>query len=179
MANTYFLTSERLGVGRWTLEEMPLALLLWGDPKVTQFIVARGQLSEDQVRERLAKEIATQEAYGVQYWPVFRLDTSDFVGCCGLRPYRLDERILELGVHLRALYWGQGYASEIARAVIGYAFGPLGAEALFAGHHPNNHSSRRLLQKLGFQYTHDEHYPATGLQHPSYLLTRKANSKTS
>jgi hypothetical protein len=28
-----------------------------------------------------------------------------------------------------------------------------------------------LLEKLGFHYTHDEYYSATGLDHPSYLLT--------
>jgi RimJ/RimL family protein N-acetyltransferase len=46
----------------------------------------------------------------------------------------------------------------------------LAASALFAGHHPANRSSRDLLLKLGFRYTHDEYYAPTGLQHPSYLL---------
>jgi RimJ/RimL family protein N-acetyltransferase len=179
MTNTYFLTTERLGVRCWSLEDMPLALMLWGDPKVTQFIDSRGQFTEDQVRDRLLKEIATQESSGVQYWPLFCLDSHDFAGCCGLRPYRPEECVFELGVHLRSQYWGQGYASEIAAAVLLYAFGPLGAKALFAGHHPNNQASRRFLQKLGFQYTHDQRYPATGLQHPSYLLARKPDSKTS
>ncbi len=42
---------------------------------------------------------------------------------------------------------------------------------LMAGHHPKNASSQRVLEKLGFRYTHDELYPPTGLQHRSYLLT--------
>jgi [ribosomal protein S5]-alanine N-acetyltransferase len=54
--------------------------------------------------------------------------------------------------------------------VIEHAFKTLAASALFAGHNPNNHASRRLLEKLGFQYTHDELYRPTGLHHPSYLL---------
>jgi [ribosomal protein S5]-alanine N-acetyltransferase len=33
---------------------------------------------------------------------------------------------------------------------------------------------RQLLAKLGFHYTHDEFYPPTGLQHPSYLLMRSS-----
>jgi RimJ/RimL family protein N-acetyltransferase len=67
---------------------------------------------------------------------------------------------------------GQGYADEAARAVIDYAFGSLETSELFARHNPANHASRRLLEKLGFRYTHDEHYAPTGLCHPSYMLGR-------
>jgi hypothetical protein len=49
----------------------------------------------------------------------------------------------------------------------------MGIEALFAGHNPNNEKSGMLLGKLGFEYTHDEFYEPTGLQHPSYLLKRE------
>jgi RimJ/RimL family protein N-acetyltransferase len=52
-----------------------------------------------------------------------------------------------------------------------YAFHTLGVKALFAGHNPGNTASRRVLEKLGFRYTHDEYYPPTGLKHPSYILT--------
>ncbi len=56
--------------------------------------------------------------------------------------------------------------------MIAYAFDRLRAEALLAGHHPENHGSRRTLEKLGFRYTHDENYPPTGLLHPGYELRR-------
>jgi [ribosomal protein S5]-alanine N-acetyltransferase len=54
--------------------------------------------------------------------------------------------------------------------VIDVAFGELGAPALFAGHHPENASSRRTLETLGFRYVQHELYPPTGLQHPCYVL---------
>ena len=165
-----FLRTERIQFRPWSPDDLPLALELWGDPKVTAMIDARGQLSEEQVRERLTREIATMDAHGVQYWPMFLLADGEFVGCCGLRPYKLEEGIYELGVHLRSQYWGRGYAMEACRAVVEYAFQELGAAGLFAGHNPNNERSRRLLEKLGFRYTHDELYPATGLRHPSYVL---------
>jgi RimJ/RimL family protein N-acetyltransferase len=173
MAENYLLKSERVGFRIWKQDDLPLALLLWGDPEVTRFIDARGRLSEAQVREKLLKEIAIFEQHRVQYWPAFLLGTGDFIGCGGLRPYKLLEKIYEIGVHLRAAYWGRGYATEVARAIMAYAFGQLGVAALFAGHNPQNQGSRRLLGKLRFRYTHDEYYPPTGLQHPSYLLTRE------
>jgi len=61
-------------------------------------------------------------------------------------------------------------AASAMSAVIRFAFDHLGAEALFARHHPHNEGSRWLLARLGFRYTHDALFPPTSLQHPSYLL---------
>ena len=88
-----------------------------------------------------------------------------------MRPYRPELGIHELGVHIRPAFWRQGFASEAARVVIAHALERLHARGLFAGHNPANASSRAMLLKLGFRYTHDELYPPTGLMHPSYLLT--------
>ena len=166
---TYFLRSERLGFRPWSLADLELATDLWGDPEVTRLI--GGPFSTEQVRERLSREIATAQSCGLQYWPIFLLATDEHVGCCGLRPYKTGERIYEIGVHLKKDHWGRGYALEATRAVMEYAFGTLAVVGLFAGHNPANQGSRRVLEKLGFRYTHDEFYPPTGLNHPSYILT--------
>ncbi len=167
----FFLTSARLGFRTWRESDLPLAQALWGDPQVTRLIDARGQLTAEQVAERLDQEIATQKAHGVQYWPIFLLADGAHVGCCGLRPYDPGQSVLEIGFHVRVSHWGNGYATESARATMAHAFDDLGARSLFAGHNPSNDVSRRLLLKLGFRHTHDELYEPTGLQHPSYLLT--------
>lgn len=161
----YFLRSERLGFRGWRDADLDLALGLWGDAEVTKLI--GGPFTPEQVRERLAREIATQRDHGIQYWPIFLLADDTHVGCCGLRPY---EDIYELGFHIRSAHWRRGYALEAARAVIHHAFDALGAKALFAGHNPKNAASRVLLETLGFRYQRDEYYAPTGLQHPSYLL---------
>jgi len=85
----------------------------------------------------------------------------------------VEERVYELGVHLRPTFWRRGLAKEAARTIIDYGFAVLGADALFAGHHPSNEASCQLLLKLGFVRTGEELYPATGLMHPSYIV-RKA-----
>lgn len=168
--------TPRLFFRAWTEADLELALALWGDPVVTEWI--GGPFSETAVRERLARESSILVVHGIQYWPIFLRSSGEHVGCCGLRPYRPDQRIHELGFHLRREHWGQGYATEAARAAIRYAFDALRATALFAGHHPRNTTSRRLLEKLGFRYTHSELYPPTGLEHPSYLLTAASHRAT-
>ncbi|CAB1058460.1 hypothetical protein D1BOALGB6SA_3216 [Olavius sp. associated proteobacterium Delta 1] len=166
----YFLKSNRLGFRHWCEDDLVIAIELWGDHEVTKFFDARGQWSRDEVQERLAKEIRIDKQYGVQYWPIFRLETNGHVGCCGLRPYDLSGGIFEIGFHIRSNLWRRGYAREAAVAVIGYAFNRLKVNGLFAGHNPKNEISQHLLNQLGFHYTHAEYYPPTGLDHPSYAL---------
>lgn len=165
---TYFLKTPRLGFRHWAADDLPLAMALWGDEEVTRLI--GGPFSADEVKRRFDGEIASMDSYGIEYWPIFLLAGDVHVGCCGLRPYRIEERIFELGFHLRRAFWGQGLAEEAARAAIGYAVEVLGARGFFAGHHPANAPSRRVLEKLGFHFIGEEFYPPTGLNHPSYML---------
>lgn len=172
----YFLETERIGFSKWRKEDLELAIGLWGDYRVTQLIDSRGKLSKEQVIERLEKEMKLDKEYGVQYWPIFNLETGEHIGCCGLRPYDLAKDIYEIGFHLRKEYWGQGYAYEAAQRVIEYAFTEFKSSSLFAGHNPKNVGSSKLLKKLGFIYTHDEFYQGTGLNHPSYILNTKGGA---
>jgi ribosomal-protein-alanine N-acetyltransferase len=148
-------------------------MTLWGDPVVSAFL--GGPFTAGEVSARLSHEIEMMIASKVQYWPVFLLENNDLVGCAGLRPYMNDQHVLELGFHLRPTYWGHGIADEAARAVISFAFETLAIKSLFAGHHPANAASERLLKKLGFRWTHEEIYPPTGLMNPAYRLV---NPKT-
>ncbi len=166
----YFLRSARLGFGIWTAEDLPLALGLWGDPEVTR--LTGGPFTPEQVRERLSREIASQERHGIQYWPVCLLLTGEHVGCCGLQPYKPNDGVCELGFQLRKTFWGHGYAREAAESAIAHAFTTLEVNSLYAGHHPINEGSRRLLEGLGFRYTHHEFYPPTKQIEPCYLLRR-------
>jgi [ribosomal protein S5]-alanine N-acetyltransferase len=167
-SRAYFLATERLGFGHWNGDDLVLATTLWGDPRVSVWI--GGPFTAEQVKARLDREIELLLNCKVQYWPVFLLKDGQLAGCAGLRPYGTGEHVLELGFHFRPEYWGQGLAHEAAQGVIAFAFEALEVEGLFAGHHPENAASERLLRKLGFRYTHQEIYPPTGLLNPSYLL---------
>ena len=173
-SSPYFLRSPPLGFRWWEAEDLDLAVELWGDPEVMRFIDARGALSHEDIEQRLANQRAMEMDHGIQYWPMFLLADGAFVGCCGLRPRHQPAGIYELGFHVCSRHWRRGYATEAARAVIEHAFDRLSATALFAGHHPENRGSAELLLKLGFRHVHHERYEPTGLEHPSYLLSRGA-----
>jgi len=84
---------------------------------------------------------------------VFLITAPDggLLGCCGIA--KLDGGEPELGYWLGVPFWGKGYATEAARAVIDYAFTELGHDVLLGGARVSNPASRRVLEKCGFQWT--------------------------
>ncbi|MDR6952359.1 RimJ/RimL family protein N-acetyltransferase [Ancylobacter sp. 3268] len=73
------------------------------------------------------------------------------VGMCGFAPR--DEVAPEIGYWLGEPYWGFGYATEAVRALIDHAFEDRNLPALNAAARVVNPSSRRVLEKCGFQWT--------------------------
>src|SRR5262245_40795823 len=144
MMGEYFMRSARVGFRCWTEEDLPLAVAIWADPRVTRLVADLGNPSVEQARARLSLEVSDLAAFGVQYWPIFLLE-GQHLGCCGLRPYRPEEGVFKLGAHILPSYRKQGYAIEATRRVIEHAFGPLGIKALFARHNPHNSGSVRIV----------------------------------
>jgi RimJ/RimL family protein N-acetyltransferase len=85
--------------------------------------------------------------------PLFVITLADgrIVGGCGISTLRADGP--EIGYWIGIPYWGNGYATEAARALIDHAFGDLDYEELRAGARVSNPASRRVLEKCGFQWT--------------------------
>ena len=83
-----------------------------------------------------------------------------FIGCCGINyrrskdehaPCRKEE--LEIGYWLGKSYWGKGYATEAAHALVDLVFRATQVEKLYASCRVSNNASRRVIYKSGFQYT--------------------------
>src|SRR5271170_6920649 len=118
MTETEKFRTERLVARSWQIEDLPLAIELWGDPAVTALIDSRGKLTNAQVGEKLRAEIERERSGGVQYWALFDHRNGEFVGCGGLRPwlYTPGEANFEVGFHLVKRCWGKGFATEAASA---------------------------------------------------------------
>lgn len=73
------------------------------------------------------------------------------IGACGIA--RLDGETPEIGYWLGVPFWGKGYATEAAHALVDHAFGDLRYDVLHGGARVSNPASRRVLEKCGFQWT--------------------------
>jgi len=74
----------------------------------------------------------------------------DVMGAIGLHVERQHERA-EIGYWLGVPHWKNGYVTEAAAAVVGYAFEQLGMHRVFAFHFVRNPASGRVLVKIGMQ----------------------------
>lgn len=95
------------------------------------------------------------EAYAAKTAPETRFAitvTSDGQLCGGIG-LRVDapHQHAELGYWLGVPYWGQGYATEAARAILEYGFQTLGLHRIYASYVPHNVASGRVLQKIGMR----------------------------
>jgi len=172
--------TARLVARSWRADDLPFAMELWGDPAVMALIDARGQLTADEVAEKLHAEIERERTAGVQYWALFEWRSGGFVGCCGLRvwvytPGEMPEQAnFEMGFHIAQRCWGRDFATEAAEGALDWGWRELRLSHIYEGHHPDNHASKHILERLGFTFLDNVFYEPTGLLHPSYICTRPA-----
>jgi RimJ/RimL family protein N-acetyltransferase len=78
-------------------------------------------------------------------------DRGAFLGVVSLH-LRLDHERGELGYWIGKPYWGQGYVTEAAQALVRYGFEELGLNRIYASHFGSNPASGRVMEKLGMRY---------------------------
>ncbi|MGH9588214.1 MAG: GNAT family N-acetyltransferase [Acidobacteriaceae bacterium] len=147
------VSSARLTFRSWTNEDTALAEALWCDAEVTHHF--GGPMTREQARDRLDAERERERRLGVQYWPMFLRETGDFAGCAGLRPWSMEPDTIEAGVHLMRSVWGLRLGEEALLAVLAHGFDTIGLLKIVAGHGTAHDNSRKLLERAGFEYTHN------------------------
>jgi RimJ/RimL family protein N-acetyltransferase len=83
---------------------------------------------------------------------VRRRQDGKLVGCIGLRDIDRTHLQAELGYWIGLPYWGQGFATEAARAVVSYGFDVLGLNRIYAHHMTRNPPSGRVLERIGMRW---------------------------
>jgi [ribosomal protein S5]-alanine N-acetyltransferase len=164
-------SSARLNFRSWTDDDTALAEALWCDAEVTHYF--GGAMTREQVRDRLEVERERESGLGMQYWPMFLHETGEFAGCAGLRPWQMDATIIEAGVHLMRSAWGLRLGEEALRVVLAYGFDELNLAVIVAGHGVGHSNSQKLLERVGFDYTHNIKWGPQAIEVRMYAITRE------
>ncbi len=82
------------------------------------------------------------------HYAITRKQAGDLIGAIGIQIQQA-HRTAELGYWIGVPYWGQGYCTEAAEAVVRYCFQQLGLHRVHARHFSSNPASGRVLQKIG------------------------------
>ena len=83
-------------------------------------------------------------------WPWIASSDGEFIGWCTFNSWNPDFRSASLGYCYGKAAWGQGYATEAARALLQWAFDTLDLNRVQAEADTRNLGSVRVLEKLGF-----------------------------
>ena len=78
-------------------------------------------------------------------------ETDTLCGGVGLR-IEPDHRRAELGYWIGVPFWGKGYATEAASAMVKYGFETLRLRRIFASHIVSNSASAKVLRKIGMHH---------------------------
>jgi len=95
--------------------------------------------------------IASYDAYektGIGRYAVIRREDDAFLGWCGLK-YNEDVDLVDVGYRFYPKYWGNGYATESAEAVLDYALNTLKIPQLIARTHADNIRSQKIAKNIG------------------------------
>lgn len=150
------LQTERLTLRAYALTDIPALVALAGAREVA---ATTGRIphpyGEADAREFIA---STQEdelrGTGLHLAIALRHGDGDgdtLCGGVGLRIEREHSRA-ELGYWIGLPYWGNGYATEAAKALVQYGFEILGLHRIFACHFARNSASARVLLKVGMRH---------------------------
>ncbi|AJT41579.1 GNAT family N-acetyltransferase [Psychromicrobium lacuslunae] len=129
------------GEDLFALQSDGFVLRYWDSPpwtdraSIARFMAGCLRMAEDGGGVRVAIEHNTNQ---------------EFLGWCTFNSWNPDFRSASLGFCLNQAAWGHGYATEAARALLGWAFETLDLNRVQAEADTRNIASARVLEKLGF-----------------------------
>lgn len=122
------------------------------DPEVRRYAGGRAwSVDEATTRFRTQYVGRPRETYGL--WAAVLRTDETYIGMCGLSG---TTKNVHLGYYIARPYWGLGFASEGARALVDLGFGRLNLSRILADADKGNIASERILEKLGFRIVHAE-----------------------
>jgi ribosomal-protein-alanine N-acetyltransferase len=146
------LITERLVLRPATTEDHAVLQAHWGTPEVRRFLFDGAMLSPAEITETIEESQRDFATAGYGLWLVHEragpgLIGKGLIGTAGLRP--LEALGLEIFYSLVPGSWGQGYATEAARAVVEHALGSLGLPEVLAEVDLANAASVAVVRRLG------------------------------
>ena len=158
-----WLTTERLALRRFTLDDVDWLEALYSDEAVTRYL--GGTRSRAAVEELLRVRILEYyDAHpGLGIWLTLERSSGARLGFHLLNHIQ-GESIIQIGFGLATSAWGRGIGTEMASAVLRYGFVELGLPRIVGMANLDNLASQRVLGKIGLARNGERAFP-----HPAYV----------
>ena len=146
------IETSRLRLREFVAEDWPAVLAYQSDPRYLR-LYAWTARTEAEVQAFVAGFVTSQALVPrLKYQLAITLrEGGRLIGNCGVRLAEPGGRSGDLGYEISPDHWGQGYATEAARAMLGVGFGELGLHRVWGECVPENAASRRVMEKVGMR----------------------------
>jgi len=148
--NHHNIETERLVLREFNKEDFALIHIYASDPEVVRY-QPWGPNSEVDTQLFLEQNLSYQldnPRYDYEI-AVVKKDDNKLIGACGIHVSNPNHREGWIGYCYNRKYWGNGYATEAAKAVIKFGFKHLNLHRIFATCDPENFGSAKVLDNIG------------------------------
>ncbi len=146
--HNFILETERLILRPLTLDDCDAVYKWVSDEDVTRYMVYNTYTSKEQV-DCWLKSLEDDDDY---LFGFVRKDTHDLIGCGSIGPHNGDCERWGFGYNLRKDQWGNGYATEAAKAMIRFAQKEFGISKFASSHVEQNRASGHVMEKCGLHF---------------------------
>lgn len=159
------IRTPRLLLRRWTDDDLAAMAEINSDPQVMRWIGDGSVRDLDETAEDIERWEEEWDEEGFGLFAIELLASGEMIGFAGLSvPEYLPEVLpdIEISWRLGAQFWGQGYASEAAHAVLEFALQDRGLERVVAVNRMGNDESENVLRKLDMVLDRETKHPEYG-----------------
>ena len=160
--DSVIIATPRTRLRLWKPGDLPPFAAMNADPRVMEFYPDVLTREESDALGARVQQGFSKHGFGL--WALEIPGVADFAGFVGLSVPRFEAAFtpcVEVGWRLGAEYWGHGYASEAARAVVSYGFATLRLPEIVSFSATQNLRSQAVMRRIGM-----ERRPELDFEHP-------------
>ncbi len=175
------IETKRLKLRQWKVEDRPSFASINADPDVMRYFPRMLSAKESDYMVQRHQRLIAERGWG--FWALEMIKERKFIGFVGLNSPDYDlpfTPCVEIGWRLAREHWGQGYATEAAKASLGIAFDKLNLSEVYSFTPVSNTKSLAVMERLGMNNTNKNfnHPKIPGnsplREHVLYKIDRKA-----
>ncbi len=156
------LFTERLRLSPLIADDVDLALQMFTDPEVVKYVC--DVMTEAEIRQEMTNSTKRGGNGGIGIWCIADRRTGEKLGDTYLLPMSIDmndtdfslvvmgqmpDADIEIGYFFKRSAWGRGYATEVCKRLLQFAFQEVSLNEVVASVDEDNVASKEVLQKSG------------------------------
>ena len=150
LRDKFIIETDRLLLRQLKIDDIDSMLEIFSDPEAMTHSKIKNR---EEVKIRIQWNLESYKNNGFGLWACILKNTKQFVGCCGmlLHPDIGGMQEKEIPYHFIRKFWGNGYASEAAKACRDYGFNTLKLPRLISIIDPTHTASQKVAERMGMK----------------------------